>query len=56
MEDWYKSKFIRIKDEDSDKELFVTVKGNRRIVISIKDDMEVRVRFSDLIAEKKLNK
>ena len=56
MENWYKSRFISIQDNDSDKELYVTVKGNRRIIISIKDDREVRVRFSDLIAEKKLEK
>ena len=53
MESWYGKGFITVKG-DENKKLYVKVQGNRRITISILDDREVRVLFTDLSVSKKI--
>ena len=54
MESWYGKGFITVQGENNQK-LYVMVQGNRRITISIKDDKDVMVRFTDLIISKQIN-
>ena len=54
MESWYGKGFMTVQGENNQK-LYVMVQGNRRITISIKDDKDVMVRFTDLIISKKIN-
>tara|TARA_E500000331_G_C17127270_1_gene656564 strand:+ start:315 stop:881 length:567 start_codon:yes stop_codon:yes gene_type:complete len=54
LESWYGGSFLAVKGEN-DKKLYVMVQGNRRITISIIDDRDVRVRFTDLSISKTIN-
>ena len=54
LESWYGGSFLAVEG-GNDKKLYVMVQGNRRITISIKDDKDVMVRFTDLIISKKIN-
>ena len=54
LESWYRGSFLAVEGEN-DKKLYVMVQGNRRITISIIDDRDVRVRFTDLSVSKIIN-
>ena len=54
LESWYGGSFLAVED-GNDEKLYVMVQGNRRITISIIDDRDVRVRFTDLSISKTIN-
>ena len=54
LESWYGGSFLAVEGENN-KKLYVMVQGNRRITISIIDDRDVRVRFTDLSISKLIN-
>ena len=50
---WYSSGNPFIKMTDPEKNIFyVKVDGNRRITISKKNDMEIKVNYTDMLKEK----
>lgn len=53
---WYKeADFIEMKD-DVRGTIFIQVSGNRRIIIGKYDEAHVKVDYTDLLAEKEINK
>ena len=56
LSEWYNSKFYEIKNPKNNSTLYTTVSGNRRIVITIVSEREVRARYTDLTIEKKNEK